>query len=655
MLLTWCDHVLDEERFELRRNGAKVPVQPKVLDFLFCVVRARGRVVSRKELFETVWAGIKVGETSLSRAVLEARRAIGDELQDTLVTVRGRGFRFAVDVVTKGGDLHGEDAADPTFVGRSSYLTCVQARLDDAARGHGGLVWISGDAGIGKTRTMEEIARRARVAGLDTFRAIAHEDPRPPPYWLWAQVLRAYAASHPSAKTSRFVESVESAPSGGTGPALEPSFPFFEEVTRFLIEASNSRPFLLVFDDVHWADAESLALLRFFAREARQSKVVVLCTYRDVDPSTRARTFDFGALVAESAALSVPLRGLAMEEISRLVQVATGAMPSETFGRALSERTGGNPMYVLQLLQTEWAERARAEASAAYATSVDIQQGLIDSIRRHLRVLSKPAHELLTLAAVLGPTFDLTELGVASGLPQEEILNRLDEGVSARLLRKSKAGSFVFMHTLVQRVLYKALPSAERAARHAFVADRLFLHYGPSADVHASKLALHFGRALPLGSPESALSFSIRAAENDLARAAPRRAERHWEAAVQALPLVASQDPRHVWVRLGLAKTYQLVGDSDAARSAFWEAAVVARALGLATAMAEAALGFARVTDSSVAPRRSLLDEAYEALSALSALSPMDASTTSLRAQLERELRSNNVPSLDQGRASSRA
>jgi DNA-binding winged helix-turn-helix (wHTH) protein len=648
MLLTWGDHVLDEERFELRRNGARIPVQPKVLDLLFCVVRARGRVVSRNELFETVWAGIKVGEASLSRAVLEARRAIGDELQDTLVTVRGRGFRFAVDVVAKGGGLHGEDAADPTFVGRSSYVTCLQARLDDGVRGRGGVVWISGDAGIGKTRTMEELARRARLAGLDTFRAIAHADPRPPPYWLWAQVVRAYAAGHPSARTSRFLERVESAVNAGKGAASGPSFPFFEEVTRFLIGASNSRPILLVLDDVHWADAESLALLRFFAREARQSKVVVFCAYRDVDPSTRERTFDFGALLAESAALSVPLRGLAMEEVSRLVEVVTGAIPSETFGRALSERTGGNPSYVLQLLRTEWAERALAEASAAYATSVDIQQGLLDSIRRHLSVLSKPALELLTLASILGPAFDLTELGVASGLPQEEILNRLDESVSARLLRKSKAGSFVFMHTLVQRVLYKALPSAERAARHALVADRLFLHYGPSADAHASKLAVHFGRALPLGSPEPALSFSIRAAEHDLARAAPRQAKRHWEAALQALPLVASQDPRHVWVRLGLAKTYQLVGDADAARSAFWEAAVVARALGLATPMAEAALGFARVTDSSVAPRRSLLDEAYEALS------PTDASTTSLRAQLETELRSKSVPSLDQRRASSR-
>jgi len=608
MRLCWREFELDEERFELRRDGVKVPVQPKVLELLLHLVRARERVVLRAELFETIWAGVAVSEASLSRAVLEARRAIGDDLQEVLVTVRRRGFRFALDVVEREQEpapaAPSDASVDETFVGRGPCMTCLEARLDDAARGHGGVVWISGEAGIGKTRAADEFARRARARGAVVLGASAHEAPAAPQFWLWAQVARAHAAAHPGPKATELLEGVAPLLDGAAGLASEERFVLFDRLTRHFIEASRSRPIVLVFDDVHWADDGSLGLLQFFAREVRHSAVVIVCTYRDTERNDDARARAFGALLGESAGLAVPLRGLSPEEIPRFVEITSGSTPTDEFARELYDRTGGSPLYLRQVLQTEWAERALTEASHQLASSMDLQQGLVESIRRHVDGLSAGARELLTLAAVLGREFNFTELALVSGLEQAEILNRLDEGAGARVLLRSKSGAYRFTHALVRDVLYKSLSSAERAAKHAVIAERLFAHYAPSLDAHVADVATHFIRALPGGSPARALELSMRAAEVASTAGEHRVAARHWSHATQALVHLAADDPRHVDVRLGAARALALAGDEGAAREAFADAVVLARTFGRGEALEEATRSFAALPDPARAHER---------------------------------------------------
>src|SRR5579883_1260998 len=98
MVFAFGDFELDEERFELRSGGSKVPVQPKVLEFLVYLVKRRTRLVPRHDLMQDLWPGVTVSEAALARVIMEARKAIGDELQQSLVTVRGRGFRFVAPV-----------------------------------------------------------------------------------------------------------------------------------------------------------------------------------------------------------------------------------------------------------------------------------------------------------------------------------------------------------------------------------------------------------------------------------------------------------------------------------------------------------------------------------------------------------------------------
>ncbi|HEY8039594.1 MAG TPA: AAA family ATPase [Polyangiaceae bacterium] len=619
MVFSFGEYELDEERFELRGSGAKVPVQPKVLDVIFYLVRNRERVVLKRELLDAVWADVVVSEASVSRVIMEARKAIGDELQQVLVTVRGRGFRFAGEVVERERASTPRatiPAVDASFVDRVALTSAVEARLEEAFAGRGSLVWLSGEAGIGKTRTADEIARRARARGATVLVAHAHEKPDAPPFWLWTQIFRAYTSVHGGPATQQLGESI--APLMVGEPALSSSAEFsaFDALTQFLVAAARKQPLLLVLDDVHWADQGSLRLLQFFARDIRGSAILIVGTYRDTALTGDEHARVLGGLLRESASLSIPLRGLTLDEIPRFVEVTSGSPPSPAFAKALLERTGGNPLYLHQILKTDWAERALTETAHELASSMDLQQGLIESISRHVDAVSEGAREMLNVAAVLGREFELAKLALVSGLGQQDLLDRLDEAARARVLIKSKDGTYRFAHMLVREVLYKKMSSADRAARHCLVAEKLLAHYSDSIDPHVAELAHHFSRALPGGDPARTIELSIRAARQETALGSHRAAARHWEQAAQAFTLVRGDDARRVQVQLGLAQSRLRAGQDAGAREAFLDAVILARTFTRPDALAEAALGFASLAGDAATQRRAILDEARSALAA---------------------------------------
>jgi predicted ATPase/DNA-binding winged helix-turn-helix (wHTH) protein len=630
MIFAFGDYELDEERLELRRRAERVPVQPRVLDVLRYVVSKRGRVVLKQELLDAVWAGVTVTEASLSRAIFEARRAIGDELQQVLVTVRGRGFRFAGEVTEQGTRTNvAPSDGDATFVGRAPYLAALEARLDEALGGRGRAVWLSGEAGIGKTRIAEELARQARRREASVIVARSHETPAAPPYWLFTQIARALAAERGAASMEPIRSALAAlAPLERSAPA-EP-FPLFDAIARALLAASRDRPLVLVLDDLHWADGDSLRLLLFFVHELLDGAVLVVGALRDGAVMDAARGDVLGRLLRESASLALPLRGFAKDELPRFVEVETGSEPSPELVSALLDRTGGNPLYLAQLLRTEWAERALDGAVHELASSIDLQQGMVESILRHLDAVSGDVRELLTVAAVLGPEFDVARLAAASGLPRQELLDRLDEAIRARLVVERKTGPLRFGHTLVRDVLYKRLPSAERAARHLAVGEALAAHFGASGALHAAEIAPHFVCALPGGDAARAADLSIAAAEVHAAAGDPRAAAKHWRNASRALDHLRADDVRRTRAMLGLARAQAATGEPADALRTLLDAAIVARTFGRAEALADVALAHAELTVADPAQTRALVLEARRALAGPPALGSEE-----LRARME--------------------
>jgi DNA-binding SARP family transcriptional activator len=213
-----------------------------------------------------------------------------------------------------------------TFVGRDREVDELSTALDDAAAGRGRLFLVSGESGLGKSRLADEVASRAKDAGLRVLWGRSAKDEGAPPYWLWSQALRPLAAELPELDTTK------------SGDAR---FRLFVDVASALRAASNAQPLFLVLDDLHHADEPSLLLLDFLAGELPEMHVAVVGTYVDDE----ATPLPLAALAAHSAHHRLRLRPLTVADVERFVELA-GA--EEADAAELHAETGGNPRLVWQ-------------------------------------------------------------------------------------------------------------------------------------------------------------------------------------------------------------------------------------------------------------------------------------------------------------------
>lgn len=359
---------------------------------------------------------------------------------------------------------------DEVLVGRGRELADVTSMLDRARERVGGLLLLTGEPGIGKTRLTEEIASRATADGFVVWWASCFEDEAVPAYWVWAQLLRAYAASRdddtlavelgPSAAfvlqlapelADRLVRVrlsvAEAAPAGEVGSRAA-RLPLFEAVVSVFRRAATRRPVLLVLDDLQWADASSLALLRFAAREVRPSPIVILATLRDVGAGPSRAQIPAG--LAE-AARTIALKGLDDTGVAALAEQVIGQLPARSFVDTLRRQSGGNPLFVIELsrLLTDPTQQLGAALMPAGARA---------AIERRLDALSASCQRALAAASVVGVEVPLDLLAEVTDEPADKLIDTLQEAVASRLLVEARSSaSYWFPHALVREALYESL------------------------------------------------------------------------------------------------------------------------------------------------------------------------------------------------------
>jgi DNA-binding winged helix-turn-helix (wHTH) protein len=536
---------VDERLCEVRRGGAVVHVQPKVFDLLLLLAKAGDRVVPKEEIHQRVWQGVSVGEASIWRLVQEARRAIGDEPQETIVTVRGRGFRLALPVTQippaePKAEARDAVTASAPKASEPAYLTAAAARVERARAGEGSLLWLSGERGIGKTAALADVGRRAEALGASVRAAHTRQRQDVPPFWIWREALPELDGALPRDSTGQLEGAAQ--------------FSLFESIARILSDIAARDLLVLMFDDVHWADQGSLELLEFVVPTVGRTRIVVVATYHDASLEEGGRTRALVRAMGHPSSVAFPLRSLSLGEIAALVERATGSQPPEHFAKSLLERSGGNPLYARRILETDWAWKALHAKPGERVTTMDVPKDMIQTISQHIGALSPPALDLLTTAAVLGSPLDFAKLGVVTALPASDLLARLDEAVRSQVLRRDRHGQLRFAHLLVRDVLYKGLSSAQRTRRHAEAAQRLLAHYGTAWELHLIELADHFALALPDGDVERSIELSMRVAQSEAAAGRPLAAAHYWAHAARALALLPGGDPRQLEVSAGLAE-----------------------------------------------------------------------------------------------------
>lgn len=204
-VFTFDSFELDPERLELRHGGIALKADPMVLRLLTHLVEGAGELVTKQELFTRVWGGRAVSDNVLTVAMTRLRRTLSQNGAETVFisNVFGRGYRFVRPVVRRESrpvpiiEEHVAAVSGMPLFGRESVLKAMRGVLSDVARGRGHVCIVSGEAGIGKTRTAEELAREASSAGMTVVWAYCRERGTTPPLWPFAQLVRgALAEGH---------------------------------------------------------------------------------------------------------------------------------------------------------------------------------------------------------------------------------------------------------------------------------------------------------------------------------------------------------------------------------------------------------------------------------------------------------------------------
>jgi DNA-binding SARP family transcriptional activator len=535
-------------------------------------------------------------------------------------------------------------------VGRESELQAIADATKRVTGGEGReVLFISGEAGLGKTTLVAEAARAAFDSGACVLFGHCEED-LATPYQLFAEALGHYVShatedqliAHVEAHGSQLARLVPALatripdlPPLKAGDADTERYLFFASVVGLLATLSEHQSVVLVFDDLQWADAGSLQLLCHVIGSDQVARVLVLGAYRD-NELTYAHP-----LLETLAAMHRQLR-VARVQLTGLDDAGVVAMMEATAGYALDEaavnlahavyrETDGNPFFVGEVL------RHLSETGAIYqdttgrwvATGSIEDIGLPASVREVIgaRVarLGAVAVRVLALAAVIGRDFDLDVLARASDTSEDESLDVLDAAAAAALVRErpGEPGRYNFAHALIQHTLYADLGPTRLARAHRQVAEALEDLFGDRPEDRLGELARHWFNAIQPRDLAKALDYWRRAADAALDALAPGDALRYY---TQALDLYAqAADPDALLaidLGIGLGTAQRQIGD-PAFRDTFLDAARRAADLGDTERLVSAALANDRGFYSAVgvidADKVEILEMALQLLPAGSA------------------------------------
>jgi ABC-type oligopeptide transport system substrate-binding subunit len=490
-------------------------------------------------------------------------------------------------------------------MGREQEMAFLHGCWQGAEIGQGELVLISGEAGVGKTRLVEEVAQRLRWRGVRVLWGRCYEFERVLPYQPVAEALRAILPTVTSAELAAFPtwtvaevarlvpEMVEHFPdleAPASIPSDQEQARLFEGVARFLAEMSSPGTLLIVLEDLHWASESTLQLLHYLARHLASHPILLVGTLR---PEAVGQRHPLQALQQQlnREGLCQPLR------LSRLSAVAVEAMVVEMSGaseavvplaRRLYQETEGNPFFLIEIVKALFETDAiRLEEGAWQGDFAQISEGELplpagvsEAIRARVHRLGDDAQEALRLAAVLGREFDFDLLNMVWGRGEGATLEALDDLLRHRLVDEGSGAmgrDYAFTHHKIQEVVYAGIARQRRGHAHAQVGAALESLYGTTeAEALAGELAFHFeqGRQLDKALTEKAISYLLQAGDQARALYAHREAIDHYQ---RALALLKEQGEHgqaaRTLMKLGL--TYHTAFDFRRARQAYEEGRVL--------------------------------------------------------------------------------
>ncbi len=483
-----------------------------------------------EELVEAIWGKVVMSDSVLRSHIRALRQVLGAEIVETVV---GRGYRFLVDVHEleaaaeprdKEAVALGADARPTSLVDRVAELAALRAALESARHGRRQLIFVTGEAGVGKTTLVDAfladvaaegaawVARGSCVeqygsgeAYLPVLAAIGHlcsgagreriaeVFSRHAPTWL-GQV--------PALSTRDRMEEPRRRPEVAQAGLLR-------EAGEALTALSGDQPVVLALDDLQWSDRSTVELLAFLGRRREACRLLVIGTYRPRDlPRAHPLTKVLGELMAHKQATHLPLGTFSEEAVAEYVdrRFAGHVFPRE-LASTVYRTTGGNQLFVVTLID-DLAGRQMirpVDGRWALATTVeDVASRRPDSIRRLLDTqidrLSATEQRIVEAASVAGTTFTAGVVAHALNMPVDDVDSSCESLASEhRFLRYLGTATwpdgtvqsrYSFAHALYQHAALARTPSVR--LWHRRIAERLEVGYAEQSDAIASELAEHF-------------------------------------------------------------------------------------------------------------------------------------------------------------------
>jgi len=583
--LVFASYQFDRGREQLRRGGDVIPLTNKAFAVLRYLVEHAEQLITRDALLEAVWPGTFVSDAALTVCIHELRQALGEKAQapQFIETVRGRGYRFLAPVTAPvpAPTRHGALAASSSqsalshpqsvgLVGREAELLQLHQGFVTALQGERQVVFITGEAGIGKTTLVEaflaQIAHDERVwigygqcidqygageAYLPILEALGRlcrgSEGRALVEFLW-QAAPSWLLQMPALLSADEFDALQRRSGGATQERM------LRELAEALELLTAERPFVLVLEDLHWSDGATLDWLTAVARRRDRARLLVLGTYRPVETIVQAHPLRtvVQELKRHSQCWELLVDYLSEAGVAAYVRQQFGASDlPEGFPRVLHQRTNGNPLFMRALVEDmmqqgvlEKSPQGWGLRDALDSVAMEVPESLRQLIEDQLAHLRPEEQDILEAASVAGIDFSTAAVAAGVDATEEEV-----ERCCAALCRRKQflqvqgttewpdgtvAARYGFIHALYQEVLYNRVSVGRRVRLHGRIGTRLEMGYGAQAREIAAELAMHCVRGRDA---QRASQYLWEAGENALRRSAYPEAMTHL---MQGLEVLAS-------------------------------------------------------------------------------------------------------------------
>ena len=570
---------LDPDGQRLWRGKRPVDLRPKPWQLLCYLAERPQQLVTKDDLLDAVWGDVEVTDASLTVAIAELRRALGDDARKPrfIETVHRRGLRFVARLREQRAPAELRGPGPGPLVGREKELGRLEESLGRARAGQRQVVFVTGEPGIGKTSLIRGFLQRRT------------EDPASEPLW----VARGQCAEHygegeaylPALELlERLAHEAGSEPVRGAlerfAPSWLPQLPGLQRrepaaklpprvatprsmLREFclVVEAlSEKRPLVLWLEDMQWSDLASVDLLAALARRSAPARLLVLATYRPVDAAMHAHPIRAlkASLLQHGACDELGLELLDESGVLEYLRSRFSAEPEPALASLVLEQTAGNPLFVVTLAnhlvaggQVEQKGELLTLATSPETLRAESPGSLGSLVEAQLLGMSEEDVGVLEAASVVGESFAAQAVAGALGVEveaAEKILGRLAEwerfiepAGAARWPDGSVGERYGFRHAVFRSVLYGRTTAGRRQRLHRRLAERLEAGFAGHAELPVAELAMHHERG---GDAERAILFLVRAAASVRRRFAEREAVGYLERALELLARLPDSDER---------------------------------------------------------------------------------------------------------------